>query len=104
MYRLKEFKEIRHINEILIEGEDKLENGVIYIDDSSPYIEFLCPCGCGRVTMIPINRNYEHVQHPYWDISESNDGAVISLSPSIYSTGFDCKSHYFIKENKIVWC
>lgn len=102
MYRLKEFKEIRHINEILIEGEDKLENGVLYIDDSSPYVEFLCPCGCGRVTMIPTNRNYECIQHPYWDISESN--GTVSLSPSIYSTGFDCKSHYFIKENKIIWC
>ena len=52
MKRLTEFKEVRHISELLtpwFPGDEKLEDGVLYIVDhdeqKEQYIEFNCPCG-----------------------------------------------------------
>jgi hypothetical protein len=28
----------------------------------------------------------------------------VTLSPSVHSTGFPCRSHYFIRNNRIDWC
>lgn len=110
MKRLTEFKEVRHISELLtpwFHGDEKLEDGVLYIVDhdeqKEQYIEFNCPCGCGNVVWIPYYKlGQQKEKYPSWGIQEQN--GKITLSPSILSSGFPCRSHYFIRENRIQWC
>lgn len=103
MQRLTEFREVRHIPEFLyamFDDEQKQDDGVFYVVDNSPYIGYNCPCGCGRVVILPTKKHQDG--YDGWGFKEE-DGKV-TLSPSVYSTGFPCRSHYFIRENRIDWC
>lgn len=50
--------------------------------------------------MLPTKRHTDG--NAGWDYKEQ-DGKV-TLSPSVYSTGFPCRSHYFIRGNRVEWC
>ena len=86
---LKEFREVRHIPELIyamLPDEPLLEDGIFYVVDDSPYVEYNCPCGCGSVVMLPTKRHTDGKTG--WDYTE-RDGKV-TLSPSVFSTGFPC--------------
>lgn len=109
--KLKAFREIRHIEQPLypwFDDADRLVDGVLYVvdgeqQDRDQLIEYNCPCGCGNTVMIPYYRaGQQKEETPSWAYREENGKAT--LSPSIYSTGRPCRSHYFIRDNKIVWC
>lgn len=111
MLRLLEFKEVRHVSEMLypwFDEGDALEDGVLYVVDSEDQREqtilYNCPCGCGSVVDIPYFRadRQQKELYPSWAYRETEGRAT--LSPSVYSSGFLCKSHYFIRDNKIDWC
>lgn len=72
---------------------EKLENEIIYISLIYSTCIHLCACGCGNQVVTPI---YED-----WILIRNKD--LVSLSPSI-KNNFPCKSHYFIKDNEIIWC
>lgn len=100
---LKEFREVRHIPELIyamLPDEPQLEDGIFYVVDDSPYVEYNCPCGCGSVVMLPTKRHTDGKTG--WDYIE-RDGKV-TLSPSVFSTGLPCRSHYFIRGNRVEWC
>ena len=109
--RLLEFNEVRHINEMIFpwfDEKDALEDGVLCVVDGEDQREqnilYNCPCGCGGVVDIPFflpDRQQKEL-YPSWAYKETDGRAT--LSPSVYSSGFLCKSHYFIRDNKIVWC
>ena len=108
--RLSEFKEVRHIPEMIFpwfDEKDALEGGVLYVVDGEDQREqnvlYNCPCGCGSVVAVAyFNTGQQKELFPSWAYLERDGKAT--LSPSIYSSGFLCKSHYFIRDNKIVWC
>jgi hypothetical protein len=56
-----------------------------------------CPCGCGR----RIDLNLVCAQNPSWS-AQLRRGSI-SLRPSIWLTDDACKSHFFVKQNKIEW-
>ena len=56
-----------------------------------------CPCGCKR----RIDLNLVRTQYPLWS-AQLHRGAI-SLVPSIWLTTDACRSHFFIKRNKIEW-
>ena len=71
------------------------------LDDSTLYIslEFatavhLCRCGCGLEVVTPISPT---------DWKMTFDGVSISLHPSIGNWSFPCRSHYWIRNNRIQW-
>lgn len=103
MERLTKFREVRHIPDLIyamLPDEPQLEDGVFYVVDNSPYVEYNCPCGCGGVVMLPTkkhNKGYDG-----WAFHEQ--GGQVTLSPSVLSSGFPCKSHYFIRANRVEWC
>ncbi|RYE53509.1 MAG: hypothetical protein EOP48_14240 [Sphingobacteriales bacterium] len=70
-----------------------LEEGVLYITVVYKTAVHLCACGCGNEVVTPITRT---------DWRLTFDGKSISLFPSIGNWSFDCKSHYWIKKNKVV--
>lgn len=99
---LTAFREVRHIPDFIyamFPGEPELEDGVFYVVDDSPYVEFNCPCGCGKVVELPTKKHQPDFDG--WDFREK-DGKV-TLAPSVLSSGFACKSHYFIRENRVEW-
>lgn len=79
---------------------EELKPGVLYISEEFQTVIHLCACGmCGKQTVTPTGQWGEYKG---WDIT-INDGKV-TLNPSIGNWQFPCKSHYFIRENRVEWC
>ena len=97
--KLTEFKEVRHVSELNYPGDPPMELGVLYVVDNSPYVQYSCPCGCGRDVTLPTTKHQDGYYG--WGFTESEGG--VTLSPSIFSTGFPCRSHYFIQKSRIKW-
>lgn len=101
--RREHFERVEHISEpvySMLPGEPPLENDVLYIVDGPQYVEYNCPCGCGNVVMIPYYKPQEAKKEWGWTMRE--EAGRVTLSPSVYSTSWPCRSHYFIRENKIL--
>lgn len=71
-----------------------LEDNVIYVSIPFETVIHKCCCGCGREVVTPLSPTG-------WSLTF--DGETISLSPSIGNWNFECKSHYFIRNDKILW-
>ncbi len=73
---------------------EKLEPGTLYISLEYNSASHLCACGCGREVVTIIGPA---------DSSITFNGRGISISTSIGNSNFPCKSHYWIKDNRILW-
>lgn len=73
---------------------DDLKEGIVYISIRFGTASHLCCCGCGNEVVTPIRPT---------DWQLIFDGKTISLYPSIGNWSFKCRSHYWIKNNKVVW-
>lgn len=71
-----------------------IEKGILYVCLECNVIVHLCPCGCGEKVVIILAP--EH-----WKIKYNGEG--ISIYPSIGNTYFSCRSHYYIRDNKVEW-
>jgi hypothetical protein len=71
-----------------------LKDGMIYVSMTFATAVHKCCCGCGNEVVTPLSPT---------DWKLIFDGVSISLDPSIGNWGFDCKSHYFIRRNKVIW-
>lgn len=69
-----------------------IEDGIIYITIKYRTVVHNCVCGCGNKVVTPISPT---------DWKLTFDGKSVSLSPSIGNWNFACKSHYWVKNNKI---
>jgi len=72
---------------------DLLEDGVLYISEAYELAAHRCCCGCGEEVMTPLNP-------ARWRLYRS--GARVSLVPSIGNWKFACRSHYWIRNNRVV--
>lgn len=73
---------------------DQLEEGVLYVCVQYATSAHKCFCGCGREVVTPI--------HPTkWRMTF--DGAHVSLFPSVGSWSLPCRSHYVLKNGRVVW-
>jgi hypothetical protein len=73
---------------------DQLSDGVLYVSIPYATVSHKCPCGCGNEVVTPLGPT---------DWSLIFNGESISLDPSVGNWSFDCKSHYWIRKNRIVW-
>jgi Family of unknown function (DUF6527) len=78
-----------------------MEEGKLYINKEYGLANHLCACGCGEQTVMdfkPINGNG-------WNLIENTDG-TISFTPSVgnWNGQKPYHAHYFITNNKIIWC
>ena len=71
---------------------DTIEEGILYISLEYCTAIHKCMCGCHNEVVTPISPTD-------WQITF--DGESISLSPSIGNWNFECKSHYWITNNKV---
>lgn len=72
----------------------ELTEGILYISLKFEIAIHLCACGCRLRTVTPFSEGE-------WKITVADN--VVTLSPSIGNFQFDCRSHYWIKENAIEW-
>lgn len=73
---------------------DIMEEGVIYISMDFATAAHLCACGCGNEVITPFSPT---------DWNMTFNGEAVSLRPSIGNWSFDCRSHYWIKNNRVEW-
>jgi len=71
-----------------------LEDGVLYISERYKVAVHKCASGCGEKVVTPLSP-------ADWQVRRHDD--LVSLYPSIGNWNFACRSHYWIRENRIVW-
>ncbi len=72
----------------------KLEPGVLYVSEEFGAVAHLCPCGCGSKIRTPLGPTE-------WSLKVTRKGP--SLFPSIGNWQLPCKSHYWIKNGRVIW-
>lgn len=73
---------------------EQLEDGVLYISQRYRTATHRCCCGCGSEVVTPLGP-------ADWTL-EVVDGAV-TLRPSIGNWSLPCRSHYLIRQGRVVW-
>jgi len=72
---------------------EEIENLTLYISMEYGTAIHNCVCGCGNEVITPFSPTD-------WELCYN--GESVSLSPSIGNWSFECQSHYWIVENKII--
>ena len=76
---------------------DSIKDGELWISHKHRTVNLRCPCSCGELTVLSLHPSRWHVYF---------DGKSVSLKGpaggSIW-TSSDCGSHYFIRNNEVVW-
>lgn len=81
--------------EFVDEIPEEINEGILYVCLPYNAVIHKCACGCGEIISTPLDRKYGWIFQ--------YDGETASLSQSIGNGAYKCHSHYFIRENKIVW-
>lgn len=71
-----------------------LETGVLYISVRFRTAAHLCACGCGNKVVTPFSP-------AGW--SMEFDGESVTLAPSVGNGRLRCRSHYFVRRDRVVW-
>lgn len=83
------------------EVPDTPEGGMLYVvgeGNHEWYAVMRCPCGCGESLVMSLLAG----ARPRWRVTVDEDG-IPSLSPSV-NRRVGCRSHFFLREGRIVWC
>lgn len=78
----------------VVPDADLMEHDVLYISIAYATVIHMCACGCGREAVTPLSPEE-------WSLTYN--GETVSLNPSIGNWGMECRSHYWVRANKIVW-
>lgn len=81
-------------NEFVNDIPDDLSEGVLYISMEFGAIAHKCCCGCGNKVFTPLGPTE-------WQLTYNGIG--ISLSSSVGSGNLPCRSHYWVRDSKVVW-
>jgi hypothetical protein len=72
----------------------EMRERMLYVSIEFATASHRCFCGCGAEVVTPIS--------PVgWQLTF--DGESVSLAPSIGSWTLKCKSHYWIRRNRVMW-
>lgn len=71
-----------------------LEAGTLYICEKYRTASHLCCCGCGTKVATPLKPTF-------WSLTKNED--LVSLHPSVGNWSLPCKSHYIIRDSRVVW-
>ena len=89
---------MKRVNDVTFEFVDllpgELVEGVVYVSLEHRTVVHKCCSGCGERVVL-------NLSPAGWRLTYN--GETISLSPSISNGSLDCNSHYWIRENKVVW-
>jgi hypothetical protein len=86
---------VRVLRPVYVEFIPKsLEGGVLYISQKYKTASHLCCCGCSTKIVTPLRET---------EFSLTVRAELVSLSPSIGNWNHPCQSHYWIRDNQVVW-
>ena len=85
-------KKISH--EFIAAIPSSLEENKLYVCIEYATVVHQCFCGCGMEVVTPLTPTD-------WELRYN--GVTISLNPSVGNWSFDCKSHYWIVKNAVIW-
>lgn len=71
-----------------------LQAGTLYISMKYNTLVHRCPCGCGGLSEVGLHPATRRLIY---------DGQSVSIEPSIGVRTLPCRSHYWIRNNRIVW-
>jgi len=71
-----------------------IEEGKIYVSIEYATAVHKCCCGCGKEVVTPLSPT---------DWKLIFDGKTVSLDPSVGNWGFPCRSHYWVRNNHVLW-
>lgn len=74
--------------------DEIIKEDVLYISLEYDITKHKCPCGCGSIIVASLSPARYSITY---------DGESVSLYPSIGNWNLPCKSHYFIRNGKIIW-
>lgn len=89
---MERIKTLKH--EFVESFPEKMAPGMLYVSITYASVGHLCCCGCGREVVTPLSPT---------DWSLTFDGDTITLEPSIGNWNFPCRSHYWIRRNRVRW-
>lgn len=72
---------------------ERLEEGVLYISERYRTAVHKCCCGCGQEVVTPLSP-------AEWSVKRN--GGLVSLWPSIGNWSYPCRSHYVIRDNRVI--
>lgn len=72
---------------------ERIEEGVLYISERYSMVVHKCCCGCGQEVVTPLSP-------AEWSVKRS--GGRVSLWPSIGNWDYPCRSHYVIRDNRVL--
>jgi hypothetical protein len=73
---------------------EQLDEGVLYISEVHGTAIHKCCCGCGEEVVTPLT--------PVdWQLRKQGD--TVGLIPSIGNWNYPCRSHYWIRKNRVEW-
>ena len=72
----------------------ELDEGVLYVSETHRVAVHLCASGCGEKVVTPLSP-------AEWQLYK--DGDLVSLYPSIGNWNYACRSHYWIRDNRVLW-
>ena len=73
---------------------EELQEGTIYVSIRFATVAHLCACGCKTKVVTPIKPT---------DWKLTFDGKTVTLDPSVGNWSFPCRSHYWVRNNKVQW-
>ncbi len=73
---------------------ENIPDGVLYVSLRFTTVAHKCCCGCGNEVITPLSPT---------DWQLAFDGVSVTLFPSIGNWNLACKSHYWIRNNKVIW-
>jgi hypothetical protein len=73
---------------------EELQDGTLYVSMRFATVSHLCACGCRTKVVTPLKPT---------DWKLTFDGKTITLDPSIGNWSFPCRSHYWIRKNRVGW-
>lgn len=73
---------------------EELQEGMIYVSIRFATVAHLCACGCKTKVVTPLKPT---------DWKLTFDGKTVTLDPSIGNWSFPCRSHYWLRNNKVQW-
>lgn len=85
---------LRHAFVDAVPDAEQMEDDVLYISMSFATAIHKCACGCGHETVTPFSPDE-------WSLTYN--GETVSLTPSIGNWSFECRSHYWVRANRIAW-
>jgi hypothetical protein len=85
---------VQHLRHEFVESFPRpLQDGILFVSVRFATAAHNCCCGCGNEVITPLTPT---------DWRLIFDGKTVSLAPSIGNWGFPCRSHYWIRRNRVI--